>query len=213
MNGHNRKIVLYFTISCKKGKHMSQITKRAMETSLKKLLRTKSLNKITITDITEDCGINRMTFYYHFKDIYDLVEWSWEEDTKKLLAGRKTYETWTDGFLKIFEFLKGNKLFVLNICQSIRRDYVENYLYQFTYRLLIDVIEEKSTNIQLSQADKHFIANFYKYAFVGLLLEWINENMETAPEEIIKKTAAIMHGNIVRALENFRTDINTSKSE
>ena len=41
----------------------------------------------------------------------------------------------------------------------------------------------------------------------------INENMETAPEEIIKKTAAIMHGNIVRALETFRTDINTSKSE
>ena len=53
---------------------MSQITKRALEASLKKLLTKKPLDKITITDITEDCGINRMTFYYHFKDIYDLVE-------------------------------------------------------------------------------------------------------------------------------------------
>ena len=55
---------------------MSQVTKRALEASLKNLLLKKPLSKITINDITEDCGINRMTFYYHFKDIYDLVEWS-----------------------------------------------------------------------------------------------------------------------------------------
>ena len=55
---------------------MSQVTKRALEASLKKLLLEKPLHKITVSDITDDCGINRMTFYYHFKDIYDLVEWS-----------------------------------------------------------------------------------------------------------------------------------------
>ena len=49
---------------------MSQLTKRALEESLKKLLLKKPLTKITINDIAEDCGINRMTFYYHFKDIY-----------------------------------------------------------------------------------------------------------------------------------------------
>ena len=45
---------------------MSTITKRALEASLKKLVKTKPLNKITVSDITDDCGINRMTFYYHF---------------------------------------------------------------------------------------------------------------------------------------------------
>ena len=48
---------------------MSDITKRALEASLKKLLLQKPLDKITINDIAEDCGISRMTFYYHFKDI------------------------------------------------------------------------------------------------------------------------------------------------
>ena len=51
---------------------MAQMTKRALEASLKNLLLQKPLNKITINDITEDCGISRMTFYYHFKDIYFL---------------------------------------------------------------------------------------------------------------------------------------------
>ena len=58
---------------------MSQITKRALEQSLKNLSLKKPLNKITINDITEDCGISRRTFYYHFQDIYDLVEWCCRE--------------------------------------------------------------------------------------------------------------------------------------
>ena len=68
---------------------MSQITKKALEQSLKNLLLKKPLNKITINDITEDCGINRMTFYYHFRDIYDLVEWACLEDASKALEEKK----------------------------------------------------------------------------------------------------------------------------
>lgn len=68
---------------------MSQITKRAIEQSLKNLLLKKPLTKITINDIAEDCGINRMTFYYHFKDIYDLVEWACLEDAKRALDNKK----------------------------------------------------------------------------------------------------------------------------
>ena len=68
---------------------MSLVTKRALEASLKNLLLKKPLDKITINDIADDCGINRMTFYYHFRDIYDLVEWSCAEDAKKALDGKK----------------------------------------------------------------------------------------------------------------------------
>ena len=53
---------------------MSQTTKRALEASLKNMLMKKPLSKITINDIAEDCGVSRMTVYYHFKDIYDLPD-------------------------------------------------------------------------------------------------------------------------------------------
>ena len=53
---------------------MTQVTKRALEEALKRLLLEKPLSKITIQDLADECGISRMTFYYHFKDIYDLVE-------------------------------------------------------------------------------------------------------------------------------------------
>ena len=112
---------------------MSQVTKRALEASLKNLLLQKPLSKITISDITEDCGINRMTFYYHFKDIYDLVEWSCQEDASRALAGNKTYETWQQGFLQLFKAVQDNKPFIMNVYHSVSREQVENYLYKVTY--------------------------------------------------------------------------------
>mgnify|MGYP004622686439 FL=1 len=185
---------------------MSQVTKRALEASLKNLLLKKPLDKITINDITEDCGINRMTFYYHFKDIYDLIEWCCVEDAKKALEGKKTYDTWQQGFLQIFEAVLDNKPFILNVYHSVSREQVEIYLYKLTYDLLIGVVEEKSAGMNVREEDKKFIADFYKYAFVGLMLDWVKHDMKGDPHRIIEDLSVVMHGNVAAALERFKTN-------
>lgn len=77
---------------------MSSITKQALEHALKNLLLKKPFHKITINDITEECGVSRMTFYYHFKDIYDLVEWSCIEDAARALEGKRAMTPGRRGF-------------------------------------------------------------------------------------------------------------------
>lgn len=190
---------------------MSQTTKRALEASLKNLLLQKPLEKITINDIAEDCGINRMTFYYHFKDIFDLVEWSCAEDVTKALEGKKTYDTWQQGFLQIFESVIVNKAFIMNVYHSLSREQVELYLYKLTYNLLIGVVEEKSQGMTIRDEDKKFIADFYKYAFVGLMLDWIKNGMKEDPQAIIDRLSLLVHGNITSALETFRVNPSLSK--
>ena len=175
---------------------MSQVTKRALEASLKNLLLQKPLSKITISDITEDCGINRMTFYYHFKDIYDLVEWSCQEDASKALAGNKTYETWQQGFLQLFKAVQDNKPFIMNVYHSVSREQVENYLYKVTYDLLEGVVEEQAQGMSVRDEDKAFIATVYKYAFVGLMLDWIKNDMKADPALLVDRLAAVIHGNV-----------------
>ena len=154
---------------------MPQFTKYALENSLKKLLLQKPLNKITINDITEDCGINRMTFYYHFRDIYDLVEWVCLEDAKKALADNKTYETWQQGFVRIFDAVRENKPFIMNVYRCVSREQVEKYLTPLTDDLLMGVINELSAEMVVRAEDKAFIAQVYSYAFVGLMLDVIQE--------------------------------------
>ncbi len=185
---------------------MSQTTKRALEVSLKNLLLQKPLDKITISDITEDCGISRMTFYYHFKDIYDLVEWACVEDASKALKGKKTYDTWQQGFVQICEAVIANKPFIMNVYHSVCREQVELYLYKLTYDLIIGVVDEKATGMTIRDEDKMFIADFYKYAFVGLMLDWIKNGMREDPRRIVDRLDLLVHGNITSALEHFRTD-------
>ena len=182
---------------------MSQVTKRALEESLKRMLLKKPLNKITIADITEDCGINRMTFYYHFKDIYDLIEWSCVEDAAKALGGKKTYDTWQQGFLQIFQAVLDNKPFIQNVYQSVSREQVENYLYTLTRSLLIGVVEELSVGMDVRETEKEFIADFYKFAFVGLMLDWIKDGMKKDPQQIIDRLSTLIEGDITRALNKY----------
>ena len=115
---------------------MPNRTKYDLEASLKKLLLQKPLDKITISDLTADCGISRMAFYYHFKDIYDLVEWVCLEDAQRALQGKKTYDTWQEGLEQIFEAVLENKPFILNVYRSVSREQIENYLFQLTRALI-----------------------------------------------------------------------------
>lgn len=192
---------------------MSQITKRAIEASLKNLLLKKPFDKITINDIAEDCGISRMTFYYHFKDIYDLVEWACEEDVKKILEDKDDYKTWTQGFLNLFEEVLKNKPFILNVYRSVGREQVENYLYKIVYDLLLNVVEEKAQGMTVRDEDKEFVADFYKYAFVGLMLDWVKNGMKEDPHKIVKKVEFLLSGSLSVSLERFRTGRISSKTD
>ena len=185
---------------------MSQITKRALEQSLKNLLQQKPLSKITISDITEDCGISRMTFYYHFKDIYDLVEWACAEDAARALQNKKTYDTWQQGFVQIFHAVRENKIFMMNVYRCVNREQVEKYLVPLTDQLIMGVITERAAGMTVREADQQFIAQVYSYAFVGIMLDWIRDDMRADPEELVNRLAMVIRGGITQALERFRTD-------
>ena len=183
---------------------MSDITKRALASSLKDLLSKYKFNKITIKDITENCGVNRQTFYYHFKDIYDLVEWSCVEDGTKALQGKKTSESWTEGLTQIFEAVLENKPFIMNVYRNVDRERIENYLFKLTYDLIVGVVEEKSKGLNITEEDKKFIADFYKYGFVGIMLEWIREGMEENIEDLVRMMDLTLHDTVTTSIHNFQ---------
>ena len=183
---------------------MSQVTKRALEQSLKNLLLKKPLTKITVGDITDDCGINRMTFYYHFKDIYDLVEWSCLEDAKRALDEKKTYDTWQQGLLQIFKAGQENKPFILNVYRCVHREQVEKYLQPLVDQLLLNVINEEAAGITVRDEDKQFIAQVYSYMFIGLMLDWIKDDMREDPQQIVEKLSKLIKGSVSVALSRFK---------
>ena len=72
--------------------------------------------------------------------------------------------------------------------------------------LMIGVVEEKAAGMTVRPEDKEFIANFYKYAFVGLTLEWVRTGMKDDPAALIERVSTLIHGDITKALEACRID-------
>lgn len=182
---------------------MQNTTKIALEDALKKLLLKKPVDKITISDLTNACGISRMAFYYHFKDIYDLVEWSCLEDASRALQGKKTYADWQEGLHQIFEAVLENKPFIMNVFHTLSREQIETFLFRLTHDLIMGVVEEQSAGINISETEKNFIADFYKYSFVGTMLDWLSHGMREDYQEIADRICTVMQGNIGNSIRNF----------
>ena len=89
---------------------MASSTKEALGKALKKMLSVKPIDKITVKDLVEECGVNRQTFYYHFDDVYDLLEWVFEEDTNKALPHEIYYDKWRENVIEWFQYLRSEHL-------------------------------------------------------------------------------------------------------
>jgi len=182
---------------------MSGMTKKALSSTLKAMMERSSLDKITVKDLVADCGVNRQTFYYHFQDIYDLLGWIYKTEALGSIANYRTYDTWQQGFLKIFRYVLDNKKFCMCTYRSMGREHLDLFLHQAVFELLMGVIDEVNTNMQVRVEDKNFIANFYTYAFIGIMLEWIRHDMTEDPEIIIDRLSVLIEGDMEKAIKKY----------
>ncbi len=182
---------------------MTEFTKRELGNSLKTLLQDRPLNRITVADITGRCGVNRQTFYYHFKNIYELLGWIYTTEALGTIENCKSYETWQEGLSLIFSYVRENRPFCLNTYRSLGREHLENFLNQTARHLLMAVLEEIPESAAASEETKEFIVNYHASGFTSLLLEWLKEGTDPEPSQIVGKLSRLMEGHFAMALSNL----------
>ena len=161
-------------------------TKQAMYHALKKLITTKSINKITIKDITDTCGLNRQTFYYHFKDIYDLLEWSFQEEFRFIDSYLQEPEyTWEEIFAGSVKYISQNKYICQCIVCGLARDQLILSLHNSIYEIVRKIILHSLPQNQIPEKYLDFTARFYTYALSNYLFDWVKNGMLETPEEVI----------------------------
>lgn len=182
---------------------MSDLTKMALANAFKETLAVKPLEKITITELTNACGLSRMTFYYHFQDIYDLAEWSLTKETESALAGRITADTWQQALRDLFDLVIENRKYIGGLLHPSTRDHLETYFNRLTDAFFLDILNELSRGVFLEEKDREFIAAFYRHAFVGVIIDWVVSGMKEDPEEMIRDLSLIIEGNLLAAISRF----------
>lgn len=191
--------------ACKKRAHskpferripVPPFTKNAIISTFIELLNKTPLDKITVKDIVDGCGVNRNTFYYYYKDIYALLDDIFRTETQKVIDQNADYESWQDGFLQATKFARENRKAVYHVYNSLSREKLENYLYEITENVMMRFINAKMPDNSVSEEDKRFLSDFYKYALVGMMLNWISHGMKEDADIVIPKLVKLCNGSI-----------------
>jgi len=159
----------------------SIITKKAIAEGFTELMKTKSFDKITIADITDICGLNRQTFYYHFQDKFELVDWIYYNEAIAQLINNLTFDNWPDKVQQMLTTMKNKAHFYEKALKTSEQNGFENYLFSITRELFIDIIERITKDDSLSEDEKSFISEFYSYGISGIILSWAQKGMRETP--------------------------------
>ena len=169
----------------------SLITKRAIADSLKELTRSKTFDKISVKDITENCGINRQTFYYHFEDKFKLLEWIYENDLLEKPMAEVDFDNWPEKMEDVLTIMTSDKYFYINTI-SHTENYIQTYLLgqaQTLFEQAIDKLDEKG---KVNDAERNYIARFFAYGICGTVIEWVLKGMEETPKFVTSNMRDIL---------------------
>lgn len=175
----------------------SDQTKHALAAALKELIAQKPIDKITIHDITERCGIRRQNFFYHFEDVYDLMRWMFQEEAMSLLRQHEGTLLWQEGLLQLFRYIEENKAVCLCALRSVGREHLKRFFETDIHAIIHRTVEQFGHEVGaisagVTESDVELVTHFYVVALTGMLESWLLGEIDRTPEELIRSADCIL---------------------
>ena len=157
---------------------MPGFTRQIILQTLTELMSDKPLSKITVKDIVERCGVNRNTFYYHFRDIPDAVEAVVREELDDIMKNQRSPESVSECMEILVNAVQKNKKAMLHLYRSIQRDVFADYLDHAAEHVVEELINRVVGDFEMDPEDRHLVIRYYKCVFVGVILDWLRHDMD-----------------------------------
>ena len=185
---------------------MATGTKDALASALRQMMTVKPIDKVTVKDIVEICGVNRQTFYYHFDDVDDLLECVFEQDSDRVFPNEVIYDRWLDDMMVYFDYLESNSAFTLNVYHSNSRLYMLRYLKERMAFCIRSFAEIASEGKNIDRQDFEFVVEFYANCAIGFIAQWMDMGMKFPKEITRERILRVMDQSVENILKRFYTD-------
>ncbi|MGN0702351.1 MAG: TetR/AcrR family transcriptional regulator [Lentihominibacter sp.] len=186
---------------------MANFTEKELLSTLKELLKNQPLDRITVKELTDRCGISRNTFYYHYHDIYELVDEYLVNEAHQIIESYKADANWEGGFLAGLTFLYENRRVIQHIYKSVSRPQLDRFINDVVYHHVMLLIKLKMEGINYSERTLELATDFYKNAFMGAVLQWIEGNMKDSPEELAAIYNSVFQGTVEPLFKSLKETI------
>lgn len=155
----------------------SNQTKQLLAQSLQELMVTTPLEKISVNDIVDHAGVGRNTFYYHFEDKYDLVNWYFQSGITQFLVERSAYSSWGTLLTALETYFLENKVFYCNALAYNGQNSLQQYM--FDYLCSIFAQNARELNPEISSDRTQMAGQFFAGAMMGILIPWVFGGMKS----------------------------------
>lgn len=156
---------------------MASFTRKAIMDSCIRLLEERSVDRITVKDIVEDCGINRNTFYYHFEDLPSLIMEIIREDADRIMHD----DTQPDSFRACMEnaisFVLRRRSVALHLYRSSNRDVFMRYLLQICRHVVSRYVDKACGDLPVPESDRRLIIQSYACECFGGVISWLDDGL------------------------------------
>ena len=167
----------------------SNITKRALAAALKELIEVKPFSKISISDICEKCEMNRKSFYYHFKDKYDLVNWIYYTEFI-LTMQREEPKTGWKLLEELCNYFDQNRSFYRKTLDLEG----QNSFSEYFRNILVSVISDDIERIFGKEEADEFYVDFYADAFLAAIKRWLLQKDCVSSKEFVNRLRKCLLG-------------------
>lgn len=174
----------------------SDFTKFMIARGLKQLLETNSFLDISVGDIAQHCKISRNTFYYHFRDKYDVISWIFYTEITPLIGDTISMEQWGSGMRALCRYMQENKSFYMNVLQFEGQNSFADCLMDFYQNLVRTLIVNAGGEQLLKPNQIKMISRFYAHGMSGVLLDWVKNGMVRDPDTTVSTLEDLLSGEI-----------------
>ena len=180
------------------------ITKRAIQEAFLAVLNEKSLGKITVKDITDRCGINRNTFYYHYQDIPALLEEICQIQVDELVNKYPELNSVEECLDAAMQIVMDNKRAVMHIYNSDNRNTYVSSLWRMCEATVTTYFNTAFTDDRLSNEDRQLLIRYHKCECFGLILDWINNGLREDYVEGTRRLCQMKKGSVEDMIRRIR---------
>ena len=180
-------------------------TKIALEAAMQELLREKPLEQIRVRELADRCGIRRQSFYYHFNDVYELLDWSIGREQERLLRRQTGFVTWQQVYLDLQQYMAENRAYYQTILRIRGRERLRELLapvFQNVMDGLDDYYRKNIPEDMTAQMEKEIsLWRENRTGLAWILIEaWINGNVDITPEVAIRVAEDVMGSMVLKML-------------
>lgn len=162
----------------------SENTKRMFADALKRALKKKSLSQITVKELVLSCGVNHKTFYYHFRDIYDLVHWTLDRETVEILRGADLTGDYEEVIRYLLGYIRENSYMLNCLCNAIGKQqfttFIRDDLADTVQRLVLE--EANAMGVAKTHPYLPFLCDFLTGALTDMLIDYLTGDDDAQSE-------------------------------